>query len=268
MTQQTMVSKMNKGLFILAVLLLPGAALADGPVTPAGTSSSVAANVQGVTGGVPMPVSGTFSASLGGFQPAGTASTPLAVTATTGNVALPSGAPTVVAVYNVGAKTAYVKLGTTSGVTAAVSNDAIAAGGSACYTVGSNTYLAAITGGSDTTTLNITGGTGLCSGFGGGGGGATVTRTIVALDVSSVTTGGTAVTALATGHATAGGYLVTANAAGICVDQVTTAGTVTGTPSTTACVAQNQPFYLVPANHAVSVNSSASTVSFGGEGLQ
>ena len=92
--------------------------------------------------------------------------------------------------------------------------------------------------------------------------------TIVPLDVSSVTTGSIAVTALATGHAAAGGWLATANVCGICVDQVTTAGTATGTPSTSACVGANQPFYLVPNGHAVSVNSACSGVSFAGEGLQ
>jgi len=92
--------------------------------------------------------------------------------------------------------------------------------------------------------------------------------TIIPLDIATVTTGGTAVTALNAGHAAAGGWLATANSAGICVDQVTTAGTTTGTPSSTGCVAQNVPFYLVPSTHAVSVNSSGSSVSLGGEGLQ
>jgi hypothetical protein len=91
--------------------------------------------------------------------------------------------------------------------------------------------------------------------------------TIIPLAVSAVTTGGTAVTAIATNGASAGGTLVTANAAGICVDQVTTAGTVTGTPSTTVCVAQNVPYYLVPNTHAVSVNSASSSVAFAGWGL-
>jgi len=110
------------------------------------------------------------------------------------------------------------------------------------------------------------------TGGGGGGGGAVTTtpgqRTIVLLDVSTVTTGGTAVTALATGHASAGGFIVTSNAAGLCVDQYQTAGTVTGTPSSTACVAMNVPYQLVPSAHAVSVNSTASGVALGGEGLQ
>lgn len=92
------------------------------------------------------------------------------------------------------------------------------------------------------------------------------TRTIVPLDVSAIGTGGTAVTALTAGHATAGGKLVTANAAGLCVDQHGTAGTVTGTPSTTMCVPQNVVFDLVPSAGAVSVNSTAAA-AIGGEGL-
>ena len=58
---QTMVGKMNKGLLVLAALLLPGLAFADGPVTPAGTSSSTAANIQGTIGGTPMQITGTVS---------------------------------------------------------------------------------------------------------------------------------------------------------------------------------------------------------------
>jgi hypothetical protein len=93
-------------------------------------------------------------------------------------------------------------------------------------------------------------------------------RVVVPLDVATVTTGSTAVNALSAGHATAGGFLITTNAAGICVDQHTTAGTVTGTPSSTICVAQNQVYQLVPNTGAVSVNSTASGVSIAGEGLQ
>lgn len=90
---------------------------------------------------------------------------------------------------------------------------------------------------------------------------------IIALSPSSVTTGGTAVTVLPVNGAACGGFIVTANAAGMCVDQVTTAGIVTGTPSTTACVPQNVPFYLVPSALPVSVNSTASGVALGGGGL-
>lgn len=92
-------------------------------------------------------------------------------------------------------------------------------------------------------------------------------RYIIPLDISTVTTGGTAVPALSPGHAKCGGWLMTANAAGICVDQIQTAGTATGTPSTTGCVAANVPYYLVPSSNGVSVNSGSSSVSFGGQGV-
>jgi hypothetical protein len=91
------------------------------------------------------------------------------------------------------------------------------------------------------------------------------TRTIVPLDISAVTTAGTAVTALSAGHAAAGGFLVTSNAAGLCVNQVGAAGTATS--GNTTCVAQNQMYSLVPSGNAVSVNSAASSVAIGGEGL-
>lgn len=91
-------------------------------------------------------------------------------------------------------------------------------------------------------------------------------RAIVPLDVSTVTTGGTAVTALTAGHASAGGFIVTSNVAGICVSQTGAAGSATA--GGTVCVAQNQPYTLVPSAAAVSVNSPASAVAFGGEGLQ
>jgi hypothetical protein len=90
--------------------------------------------------------------------------------------------------------------------------------------------------------------------------------TIVPLRISAVTTGGTAITALNAGDATKGGFVITSNAAGICIDQVTTAGVATGTPSTTVCVAQDQSYTLTANSHAVSVNSTASSVSLAGQG--
>ena len=90
--------------------------------------------------------------------------------------------------------------------------------------------------------------------------------TQVPLDVASVTTGGTAVAALSAGHATAGGFVVTANSAGICVNEIGTAGTASS--GNTTCVAQNVPYYLAPTTNAVSVNSSASSVTLAGYGYQ
>jgi hypothetical protein len=114
----------------------------------------------------PGKISGSFSASLSGFQPT-PAYSQLSVGATSSRVALPSGS--VIIVYNTGANAAFVTLGGAT-VTATVGNDAIPAGGWMAFTVGPNTSLAAIeTAGA--TSLNISGGTGLPTGAGGGGSG-------------------------------------------------------------------------------------------------
>jgi hypothetical protein len=89
---------------------------------------------------------------------------------------------------------------------------------------------------------------------------------IVPLDISAVTTGGVAVTALNAGNAAAGGWVVTSNAAGICVNVNGAAGTATA--GDTTCVAANQAYYIPPTSHPVSVNSSASSVNFGGNGFK
>jgi hypothetical protein len=74
-----------------------------------------------------------------------------------------------VIIYNTGANPAYVTIGNSS-VTATVGNDVIPAGGWMAFTVNPNSFLAAIeTAG--TTSLNISGGTGLPTGASGGGGG-------------------------------------------------------------------------------------------------
>jgi hypothetical protein len=112
-------------------------------------------------------ISGSISATTTGFAPA-TAATPLSVTSTTGETALPAGA--VVFVYNTGANTAFVNLGTSGSVTATTSNLPISANSGVWLTVGSNTNLAAITS-TSTTSLNLIGGTGLGTGMGGGGSG-------------------------------------------------------------------------------------------------
>jgi hypothetical protein len=114
----------------------------------------------------PGKISGSFSASLSGFQPT-PAYAQLTVGATSARVALPSGS--VVIVYNTGTNSAFVTLGGST-ATASLSNDFIPAGGWMAFTVGANTFLAAIeTAG--TTSLNISGGSGLPTGAGGGGGG-------------------------------------------------------------------------------------------------
>lgn len=124
-------------------------------------------NATPVSAANPLPVSATVNANatVTGFTPNGSVAS-LSVTNSTGNVALPTG--TVVLVTNTGSTNiAYIKLSVGAG-TATTSDMALVAGASVGLTVGSNTYINAITS-SSTTTLRITGGAGLVSGFGGGG---------------------------------------------------------------------------------------------------
>ena len=108
------------------------------------------------------------------FTP-GVAYASLAAGASSANVALPAGVTVVV--ENMGANAACVKLGTSNAVTATSSgavctnSDYIPAGQSASFTVGSNTYLAAIDTSAGTTSLMLSGGSGSFFGGGGGGGG-------------------------------------------------------------------------------------------------
>jgi hypothetical protein len=138
------------------------------PTAPGTSTTGNVPAIQGVTGGVPVPISGSVSASFSQFAPNANYSTPLAVGASSARTTLPSGGGSTVAVYNVGANVAFVQLGSSS-VSASTADDQVAPGGFLCLGVGSNTYIAAIeTAG--TTTLNISGGSGGCAGSGGGGG--------------------------------------------------------------------------------------------------
>lgn len=93
-------------------------------------------------------------------------------------------------------------------------------------------------------------------------------RTIIALDVATVTTGGTAVTALTAGHRTAGGFLVNPKGATIdlCINEQTTASGTT-TAGGLICIAPAQSYTLAPSALAVSVITSDSSHPFGGYGL-
>jgi hypothetical protein len=93
-------------------------------------------------------------------------------------------------------------------------------------------------------------------------------RTIVTLDVKTVTTGGTAVAALTAGHKTAGGWIQNPSNATInlCINEI---GTATGTTSSgdTTCIIPGQTYNLIPSGGAVSVISSDSSHPFAGYGL-
>lgn len=131
----------------------------------------------------PLPISGTFSATLSGFAPA-TQGTP--ITATTGGATgtLPAG--TVVVVSNVGTtNAAYCALGA-SATTAAqpISPN----GGWFAFTVGGATQITCATS-TSTTTVNLIGGAGLPTGTGGGGGGTGSGGAITIADGADVTQG-------------------------------------------------------------------------------
>lgn len=94
-------------------------------------------------------------------------------------------------------------------------------------------------------------------------------RTLVTLDVKTVTTGGTAVNAINAGHRTAGGFLTNPIGAtvALCINEI---GAATGTTSSgdTTCITPGQSYGVAPAAGAVSVVSSDSSHPFSGYGLQ
>lgn len=93
--------------------------------------------------------------------------------------------------------------------------------------------------------------------------------TLVSLDVATVTTGGTAVTALSAGHRTAGGWIQNPITATQNLG-INEKGTATGTTSAgdTTFIAPGQTYSLSPSANAVSVISSDSTHPFSGYGWQ
>lgn len=91
---------------------------------------------------------------------------------------------------------------------------------------------------------------------------------LTTLDVATVTTGGTAVTALAAGHRTSGGWLqnpptATAN---LCINERGTATTTAGGDVT--CIVPGQTYLLAPTRDAVSVVSTDGPHPFTGYGWQ
>lgn len=94
------------------------------------------------------------------------------------------------------------------------------------------------------------------------------TRTYVPLDISTVTTGGTAVTALTAGHHTAGGFLTNPKGATVdlCINEIATASGTTSAGSLT-CIPPGTPYTLSPAAGSVSVITSDSAHPFSGYGL-
>lgn len=93
--------------------------------------------------------------------------------------------------------------------------------------------------------------------------------TLVPLDVATVTTGGTAVTALAAAHRNKGGWLFNPSTATInlCINEIGAASGTTSAGNTT-CIAPGQTYVLAASPNAVSVVSSDSAHPFSGYGFQ
>ena len=108
-----------------------------------------------------------------------------------------------------------------------------------------------------------------CTNSSGDVGPAPHVNSLVPLDISTVTTGGTAVTALNAGHRTAGGFLLNPIGATInlCINEQATASGTTSSGALT-CITPGQTYFLTPSTLAVSVITSDSSHPFAGQGLQ
>ena len=160
----------RKILFVVGALLAAAPAFGQQLTSPTMRQGAVLMQDDGtpIDALHPLPVDATVTAnaSIAGFTPNGAVAN-LAVTTSSANVALPAG--TVVAVLNSGSADASIKLSVGAG-TAATTDFVLKSGATVGLTVGSNTYINAITA-SGSTTLSIAGGAGLVSGYGGGGAG-------------------------------------------------------------------------------------------------
>jgi len=174
---------MMKRLLLVGVLLLGSALAAIAQPVPVAVTLGGAP----VSGSNPFPVTGTFSASLAGFQPsaAGARGTPLTVTTADSSGALPTG--TVVDVSNAG--TTNPMYCNVNGVAATAADKLIAPQSWFEFTIpsGVTTLHCIATGGS--TTANTVGGTGLGTGAGGGSGGSGGSSSITGWAGSTIGTG-------------------------------------------------------------------------------
>ena len=102
---------------------------------------------------------------------------------------------------------------------------------------------------------------------------ATVTvpgsRTINALDIATVTTGGVAVTAINAGHRAAGGWVQNPSTAttSLCINELAVANGTTSAGSLT-CILPGQVYQITPNIGSVSVVTTDSGHVFSGAGLQ
>lgn len=199
-------------------------------------------------------VNGSFSATLAGFTPNGNVAS-LSVTTSSANVALPAGL--VVAVTNSGGNDAHIVLSVGPG-TATTSSFILKAGATVGLTVGSNTYINAITD-TSTSTLSIAGGTGLVTGYGGSSGGGAAS-TVSISQTTPGTTNGVVVnsSALPTGAATAAKQPALGTAGSPSSDVLTVQGSGSGTALPVS--AGSLP---LPSGASTSANQSTANASLG-----
>jgi hypothetical protein len=98
--------------------------------------------------------------------------------------------------------------------------------------------------------------------------GSALAVVVTSLDVATVTTGGTAVTALTAGHRSSGGWIQNPSTAStnLCVNERGAATTTAG--GDVVCLAPGQTLVLSASPNAVSVVSSDSAHAFSGYGWQ
>jgi hypothetical protein len=98
--------------------------------------------------------------------------------------------------------------------------------------------------------------------------GSALAVVVTSLDVATVTTGGTAVTALTAGHRSSGGWIMNPNGAtvNLCINERGTATTTSA--GDTTCIVPGQVYLLAASDKAVSVVSSDSAHPFSGYGWQ
>jgi hypothetical protein len=202
----------------------------------------------------PLPVTGSFSATIQGFAPNGNVASITASTAS-GRATLPAG--TVVEIANTGATQARIRFGDGT-VTAGLTDLPIDPNEKPCFAVGSNTNLAAIAAGGSTT-LVLAAGSGVCGTFGGGGGlaGGVVPVAIAPQQVDAATalvlksSQGTFYSAAAVNYSSTSGFMIAYNAAAAPSQGTLTASLVL------ACAP------LSPSNYATINFPTPATFSFG-----
>jgi hypothetical protein len=152
----------------------------------------------------------------------------LTATTSSGNrVALPAGAT--VEVTNTGANAAWALFGSSSVTASATAGDLIQPGFTWCYGVGSSSYLSAITA-AGTTTLSISGGSGMCSGVPvAGGSSKPVGPASIATSQASISTSAATIVAARTGVTGIGRVSVTLYNSGSTVVYFGASGVTTAT---------------------------------------